>query len=53
MELVSTEFLVKVEGETYARVDRDWFKVYGTNYIAVNALQLIELESEFQQVIGE
>ena len=51
MELVSIEYLVKVDGQHYARVDGDWFKTDGVSYDAVNALQLIELESEFQQVI--
>lgn len=53
MQLVSTEFIVYVDGLMYARVDCDWFKVDGEMYAAVDKSLSVELESQFQDVIGE
>jgi hypothetical protein len=53
MELVSTEYIVEVDGMHYARVDGNWFRTDGDLCVAVNALLMMELERQFQCVIGD
>jgi hypothetical protein len=53
MELVSTEYIVEVDGMQYARVDGNWFRTDGDSYVAANALLMMELERQFQCVIGD